>query len=121
LVAACGRDLAAPDLVGEWGGEHILLTLVDSGASLEYDCARGTMVWPVDPDADGGFETTGIHVLEHGGPVIESEEPDEHPASYLGWTDGSNMTLHIRLLDSGDSVGTFSLIRGRQAQLFKCL
>ena len=28
---------------GVWGGEHIRMDVTDSGADIEFDCARGTV------------------------------------------------------------------------------
>jgi hypothetical protein len=120
-AASCDIDVAAPDMVGEWGGEHILLSLTLDGGTLEYDCAHGTIEETIVPDRSGNFVVSGIHVREHGGPISEDEIPDEHPARYVGWTNGRSMTLSVTLTDSGDSLGTYELRLGEQARLFKCL
>jgi hypothetical protein len=44
----------------------------------------------------------GSHLLERGEPMIRGEVRDDHLASYLGLTDGRNIALDVRLLDSGD-------------------
>jgi hypothetical protein len=121
IAAACGIDVAAPEMFGEWGGEHISLSVSLSKSALEYDCAHGTIEESIEPDRNGNFEVTGIHVLEHGGPMREDEVPDEHPASYEGWTNGSRMTLSVILTDTGLEIGTFHLRLAEQARLFKCL
>ena len=43
FAAACTDPLTSADLLGEWGGEHIGLTVLAAGATLEYDCASGTI------------------------------------------------------------------------------
>ena len=121
IAAACGVDVAAPEMVGEWGGEHISLSVSLSKSTLEYDCAHGTIEGSIEPDRTGNFEVTGIHVLEHGGPMREDEVPDEHPARYEGWTNGSRMTLSVILTDTGLGIGTFHLRLAEQARVFKCL
>jgi hypothetical protein len=120
-AATCDIDIAAPEMVGEWGGEHISLSVSLNGSTLEYDCAHGSMVGSITPDRDGNFEITGTHVLEHGGPIQQDEVPDEHPARYEGWTNGTRMTLTVTLTDTSLEVGTFHLRLGEQARLFKCL
>ncbi|KPJ94622.1 MAG: hypothetical protein AMS18_03330 [Gemmatimonas sp. SG8_17] len=121
LVAGCGRSLLGPELIGTWGGEHILLTVAWDGATVEYDCAYGALAQPVVPDPGGNFDIPGTHVFEHGGPVREDEVPDEHPARYRGWTNGRRMTLSVTLTDTGQVIGPYELRFGRQALLFKCL
>ena len=119
--AACDIDVTAPEMVGQWGGEHISLSVSLSGSTLEYDCAHGTIEGSIEPDRNGNFVVTGVHVREHGGPIQEDEVPDEHPARYQGWTNGTRMTLSVILTDTGLEIGTYHLRLGQQAQLFKCL
>lgn len=121
IAATCDINVAAPEMVGEWGGEHISLSVSLSEGALEYDCAHGSIGGSITPDRDGNFVVSGIHVLEHGGPIRDDEVPDEHPARYDGWTNGTRMTLTVTLTDSGLEVGTFHLRLGEQARLFKCL
>ena len=120
-LAGCGIDVTAPDMVGDWGGEHISLTLSLTGGTVEYDCAHGTIDAPIVPGNDGNFSTSGVHVREHGGPIREDEVPDEHPAVYSGWTNGNRMTLTVVLSDSGAELGPYELRIGEQPQLYKCL
>jgi hypothetical protein len=121
IAAACGVDITGPEMVGEWGGEHISLSVSLNRSTLEYDCAHGTIEGTIEPDRSGDFEVTGIHVREHGGPIQQDEVPDEHPARYVGWTNGEWMTLTVILTDTGLEIGTYRLRLGEQAQLFKCL
>jgi hypothetical protein len=121
LAAACMDPLTSADLLGEWGGEHIALTVTAAGATLEYDCASGSIDEPLRPDASGRFEARGTFVPGKGGPAIEGEEPVRYSALHQGTTDGETMTLRVTRLDSGESVGAFLLARGAPAQVFRCL
>lgn len=118
---SCDINVSAPDMVGEWGGEHILLLVAEGGGALEYDCAHGSFQGPIEPDRGGNFEVSGVHVPEHGGPVQEGEVLEEYSAVYRGWTNGRRMTLTVTLSDTDETVGTYSLRLGEPAQLFKCL
>ena len=109
---------AGAALRGQWGGEHIALTLGDAGGRVEYDCAHGGIAGPVRPVA-GRFETTGVHVREHGGPIREGERPDSLPARYLGRVRGDRLTL--RVVVGADTLGPFDLRRGAAPRLVKCL
>ncbi len=121
MAGTCSVDVTAPEMVGEWGGEHISLSVSLNRSSLEYDCAHGTIDGSIEPDGSGSFEVTGIHVREHGGPMQQDEVPDEHPARYVGWTNGDRMTLTVILTDTGFEIGTYRLRLGEQGQLYKCL
>ena len=117
----CGRASAPSDVTGSWGGEHVGLEVTDSGATIEYDCATGTIDGPLHPDGAGRFDARGTHVRGHGGPDREGEVPDAHPARYTGRVEGGRMTLTVGETDTGATVGTFSLRRGAAPQVFRCL
>ena len=88
---------------------------------MEYDCAYGAIDEPLIPQRSRSFDLTGTHVLEHGGPIRQDEEPDIHPARYTGRIDGRLMTLTVTLTDSDLTIGTFRLVKGASPRLFKCL
>ena len=106
-------------LDGEWGGLHAGLTLTADGGTISYDCAHGTLEAPVLRDLDGRFESDGLHVREHGGPVRVGEVPDSAPARYLGQVTGDRMVLRVQV--GSDTLGPFTLQRGAAPQLFRCL
>jgi hypothetical protein len=120
-LVACGDSPTAADLVGEWGGEHIALTITPTGAVLEFDCAHGSIVEPIVPDAAGVFDVAGIYVREHGGPIREGEPPDSHPARYVGRIDGSRMTLTVTLTDGPKPQASYTLRQGAPPQVYKCV
>jgi hypothetical protein len=120
-LASCARVPTGPLPPGEWGGQHIGLTVLDRGATVEYDCASGTIDEPLHIDSRGGFLAVGTHTRGHGGPARIDEVPDRHPARYAGYTDGRTMTLTVTLSDSGELLGTFKLVRGTSPAVFKCL
>jgi len=122
LAAAPGAGSGKIEpLAGSWGGEHIGITFTAQGASIEYDCAQGTIDGPVVPDGQGRFEATGTHTAEHGGPVRQGEEPEARPARYKGKLNGKTLTLTVILTDSGENAGTFTLTLGATPRLVKCL
>jgi hypothetical protein len=106
---------------GVWGGEHIIMEVTESGATIRYDCAHGTIDEKIVSDRDGRFELRGTHVREAGGPVRSDHQPDSHPARYAGRVEGKTMTLTVTLTDTKESAGTFSLTYGEQPELTKCM
>ena len=118
--ATCRGSLTGPVSHGDWGGEHIGLAVTANGATIEYDCATGTIDEPLVA-SDGLFSAAGTHIPGHGGPIRQDEIPDKHPARYEGRIDGETMTLDVTLTDTGEKLGRYALVRGRSAQVFKCL
>lgn len=121
LVACTASPTPTALPPGEWGGEHVSLTVSARGASLDFDCARGTVDQRPLLDSLGQFTLTGVYIREHGGPIREGEPEDRHRALYFGQLDGSRLTLSIRLTDDGVQIGPYTAMLGQPPRLFKCL
>jgi len=103
---------------GTWGGQHINMKVGAKSASIEYDCATGTIRGPMVVDSEGNFTLRGTHRMQRGGPVRADETPNDHPATYTGSIKGNTMTLNLKLSDS--DVETFTLEKGKEGELFRC-
>jgi len=122
-VTGCHTPVAPDDVLpeGRWGGDHAELVVAESSATIEFDCAHGTLSLPIPIDADGGFDVAGTFTREQGGPIREDDPPAPLPARYAGTTDGRKTTLTVRLADAPHvPIGTFELVLGRYGRLFKC-
>ena len=107
--------------VGTWGGSHLRMEVTDGSATLEYDCANGTITGPPTIDRRGRFTWRGTHTREHGGPIRVDEKTNNRPARYTGSTDGKKITLTVTLTDTNEALGTYTLVRGQQGRVLKCL
>lgn len=118
LAAACSTPTAA-DLAGQWGADHVNLTLADTGGTVEFDCAYGSIApaWTFTPE--GRFTASGHYATQGGPQAIQGPPP--HPARYEGRLRGSTLTLTITLMDTNTKLGPFALERGRTAILVKCV
>ena len=105
---------------GEWGGSHINIQVGPHSATIEYDCANGTIAGPLSIDSKGRFTWRGTHNREHPGPIRVDEESNSRPAIYSGWIKGDTMTLTVKLADTKEVFETFTLKRGRSGRVFKC-
>jgi hypothetical protein len=104
---------------GAWGGEHAALEVTATGALAEFDCAHAVIDEPLRLQ-DDRFSVAGAYVPERGGP--QREEPEiHHPARFAGILEGDRLTFSVQLTDQGLDVGTFSVVRGAQARVLKCL
>ena len=106
---------------GTWGGQHISIEVNGGSASINYDCARGTIDGPLTLDTKGHFTWRGYHTREHGGPVRIGEPSNSKVAIYKGWIQGDTMTLTVSLENSDESMGTYTLKRGRSGRVFRCM
>jgi hypothetical protein len=94
---------------GAWGGEHVALTVTDAGAHVELDCAYGDISEPVTIDRDGRMAVRGVYVFQAG---PERENPNRKPARFSGTLSGEVLTFEVRLIESGEIVGTFKVAYG---------
>ncbi|MGB9177819.1 MAG: hypothetical protein WCB68_01135 [Pyrinomonadaceae bacterium] len=106
---------------GEWGGTHISLQVNGSDTTIEYDCAHGTIDQPLTLDRRGRFSAKGTHAREHAGPIRRGEQSNARPARYTGWINGNRMTLKVTLTDTNEMLGPYTLVRGREPRIVKCL
>jgi hypothetical protein len=111
-----GRALAA----GVWGGRHLRMDVIASGAELEYDCAHGAITEELKLDDEGRFQAKGTHSREHGGPTRSDEVPSSRPATYRGRVSRKTMTLTVTLGDPAEELGTFTLTQGSEGDVVKC-
>jgi hypothetical protein len=103
---------------GNWGGQHIKIKVNAQSAAIEYDCATGVIQGPLVVDRNGNFNLHGTHRMERGGPVRAGDTPREVPATYTGSIRGNTMTFNLKIGDG--EAETFTLVKGKEAELFKC-
>ena len=120
-LAACASfpETGVP-LTGEWGGRHVGLKLGQASATLDYDCAAGTIDGPLLPRADGTFEVDGRHTPGTGGPERVGEVRPSFRTRYWGVIRGGRMTLQARV-ENGVVLGPFTLVKGAEPIIFRCL
>jgi hypothetical protein len=106
---------------GTWGGEHAALTVTDTGAHLEFDCATGDITQPLLLDERGHLVVDGVFVRQRAGPARSDEPVDRRPARYSGRVEGKTMTFDVILIGADERVGTFTVIHGEEPVLFKCM
>src|SRR5258708_11510866 len=114
-MANAGTRLAS----GEWGGEHVRMSVGETGALLEFDCAHGGVDEALVVDEAGRFEANGRFVREHGGPTRKDEAEGGAPARYRGSAEGTSLVLEIAL-EEGPPLGPFRLTLGGRARIVKC-
>ncbi len=105
---------------GLWGGQHISLEITESGGTLEFDCAHGTIEGKILPGKGGKVLLKGTYVQERPGPLRQGDEGKGEPIELSGTLKGNKLTLTIRRPGSKQSIGTFTLVRGKEPFIVKC-
>lgn len=114
-----GPAKAVPN--GVWGGEHIRMDVNDSGADIEFDCARGIISRRLALDAQGRFKLQGTYKAETAAPAADDggAAGSGVAATYTGVLNGSSLRLEVSI-DGQDTPRTFDLLQGDQGHLAKC-
>jgi hypothetical protein len=109
------------DLVGVWSGQHAVLSVGRLDAGFELDCADGMFVAPYHVARNGAFKWYGTFTPGTGGPVRRGKRPRTVVATYTGiikWPD--EMRISVKL-GNGRTLGPYTLRRGAEPQLTRCL
>jgi hypothetical protein len=106
---------------GVWGGEHIRMEVNDSGADIEFDCARGSISQRLELDDKGHFNVQGVYMAETPAPaaVDGGLTASGVKATYTGTLSGSSLRLEV-FVEGQDMPRTFDLVQGDQGHLAKC-
>jgi len=116
-----GQKVQSVQAGESWGGEHVRADVEKDSVSFEFDCAHGATDGPLSPGAGGRFDLKGFFATERGGPMRAGQEDPKKSARYHGRIRGETMTLTVTLTESGENIGTFTLTRGEDARLTKCM
>lgn len=104
---------------GQWGGQHISMTVAASETDIEFDCGKATVTGAIEIDRDGAFSTTGSFLPERPGPTTPNGPPPR-PMRLSGTVKGDDMQVTVVLTDQNENVGTFALSFGSAPRLTKC-
>jgi hypothetical protein len=128
VLAMCAFSPDPPREValGRWGGTSIAMTVEESGAKIEFDCAHGTVSGRLALDEDGRFELPGTFARERPGPVRmgpngEAVEEKGVPATYSGRLREGVLRLTIRIEGADKDIPPLELRLGQTPRLHKCL
>ena len=106
---------------GAWGGQGVHIEVTEKSATIEFDCAHGTIDGPLMMDSKGQFNWKGTYSRERGGPVRIDETAKAQAATYSGGIKAKTMTLILKLASEEKPLQTFTLSQGASGRLRKCL
>jgi len=108
------------EMQGNWGGEGVAMDVGDAGATIEFDCAHGTISESILLSADGKFSAKGTYAREHPGPVRQGEDVNGKPAVYSGSVNNETMTMKVVVEGTNEVVGPYTLAKGKIGRIRKC-
>lgn len=107
--------------VGVWAGNRLVLTVTESGANAEFECASGVLDGPLLLDARGHFDVSGWYRRQSGGPAPSGQQPPALRARFRGSTQGTDMDLTVVMVDTSATHGPFQLKLGAPVRIERCL
>ena len=105
---------------GVWGGQSLRLEVTAQGATLQFDCASGTILEPLVLDASGKFRADGTFQSGNFGPARKGVQPARQATVYTGRVEGETMRIEFTLPGNSKPEGPFTLIRGNSGRLRRC-
>ena len=120
MMLPAGACMNQRKISGQWGGQGISMEVTDSGATLDFDCASGTITEIIAPDSAGKFSAEGRFTRHRPGPTREDDDTEGQPANYTGVVAGENLTLTITLTKNSEKVGDFTLAHGKMGRIRRC-
>ena len=120
VIASLLTLLGASQSPTIWGGDHIEIQATAKGATVDFDCAQGTIDAAVEPDSKRHFEIAGTFTPESHGPVRE-DMSQTRAAKYTGTIKEDAMALRVTIAGAdAPPPMTFELVRGQAGNVRKC-
>ncbi|MEG3126015.1 hypothetical protein [Sphingomonas sp. GB1N7] len=120
ILAAVGLVPERAPLVGQWGGDHVRLTMTAQGGHLTLDCGEGHFPFPTAIDVKGSFTAVGTFELYRPGPTSVSNDKGAPRATYTGHLKGDQMALDV-VPSLPWSRKHYELIRNKRTKLVRCM
>ena len=120
LIALRGCDIGGPrphgPIHGTWGGDNAGLIAFDTTAHVHVGCTAGDTKQAVVADAQGRFDVPGRYNIT----LYPVARGPDHPARFVGSTDGRVMTLTVTLTDTAVTLGPVQLELGKEPRMGPC-
>lgn len=104
------------DVTGTWGGDNAGLIATDTSAHVHIGCTLGDTKGRIVPDAEGRFSIAGTYDVD----AYPVERGIIHPAVFSGQIVGRSMTLTVTLTDTARTLGTVTLVLGKEPKMGVC-
>lgn len=125
MLSSCqslDRVVTPSDIYGIWGGEGLVMVIGPDGATLEYDCAQGTIDEQIFLDEQGRFQVSGTHNSPNLPIGLPDPPPDNvQPATFSGKIEGRTMIITVILDTTETMLGPYKLTFENPGALRRCL
>ncbi|HEY2847604.1 MAG TPA: hypothetical protein VGI80_07280 [Pyrinomonadaceae bacterium] len=105
---------------GEWGGTGIAMSVTDMGASIQFDCADGSIAGQLRVKKDGSFTVEGTLTRNGPGPIRSDSQVVGRAVVYKGKVDRKSMSLTIADTKTDEKLGEYTLGLNQAAVVRRC-
>ena len=105
---------------GTWGGTGLSFVVKKDAVEVEFDCATATIAHRLTADRTGKFTADGSLEREGPGPTRMDATPTKQKVRFTGAVHGKQMRLKVSFVDTGESIGSFTVELDKQPRLRKC-
>ena len=116
LACSAATSTRLADFNGKWGGDNAGLIADNADVHVHIGCTLGDAVGPIQPDANGRFEMSGMYNVD----AFPIDRGILHPATFTGQIDGKTMTLTVTLTDTPRVLGPVTLTYGKEPVMGPC-
>ncbi|MEA2573830.1 MAG: hypothetical protein QOH93_1128, partial [Chloroflexia bacterium] len=107
--------------LGEYGGEHLGISVSTTGLSIEFDCAHASFGGPISV-TNGKFTANGTYTQESGVQMDPELRPQGQPAVLNGTMTGNTLTITIAIQgDRPTQIGPLTATKGQEPVIRKCM
>ncbi|MFL6374491.1 MAG: hypothetical protein ACJ73D_07500 [Pyrinomonadaceae bacterium] len=117
-VYACSAQRTTAVSKGQWGAAGVVMDVTDAGASLDFDCANGTITKQLRVKRDGSFTAEGTWMRNGPGPI--RADAQGRAVTFKGKVKGKTMTLHITDAKTDETIADYTLVHGASVRLHHC-
>ena len=115
------QEKLVPVAASNWGGVGIRLEIKKTGGELEFDCATGMITNQLRIDKGGNFIANGTFLRRGPGPIRLGFSPKAQAVRYQGKITGRIMKVTAIAADTDEIIGEFTLRRGKEPSIRRCL
>jgi len=109
-----------PVAAGQWGGTGVLVDVTRTGASVQFDCAKGQISQQLRMRKDGSFSAIGSYERSGPGPIRVDRQQGARKVIYKGKVTGNSMSIKLTDSETKEDLGSFALVKGAGGRIHRC-
>jgi hypothetical protein len=118
FTVSASAQRTKPVTRGDWGGSEVAMSVTENGATIQFDCANGTITKKLGTKRDGTFTAEGTYMRNGPGPIRVGQEG--LAVTFKGKVTGQVMKLTMTDVKTGEILGDYTVTKGQSTRLHRC-